>query len=976
MSFTRVKNGVRLLNKESASGRSLSGAATKFNGVNFDYSEMTIDTTLGTPDTTVYFNIQQNTSTYYDIAWGDGSVDSYYGSSGGGTNHSYTYAANGTYTIRWINGLNSTATRFRSQSGQQGLFTTKLTDITHWGWSLGLIPNWFNTGILGNSVNITRPSASDKAPEGANIAMSATGVCVDRNIREWGTKYKSVRLGTGTFYNNQNYNEVWTGVTPDFSGTGSGNVFNRCGNFNQNVDSWAPETRQCLNWANFFLRAFAFNNGDPVGVSGGSVGTGWDTFNVSATYASGTTTGVTTNKLVDSTATFITDEVAVGMKVHLRYEGVFTTVSSVDSETELTLADDLFTTIGDKYSITRSNIPTIALMMAQIQSFNQVIDSWDTSGQTNFRNCVGGGLNQDLRTWDISQSTNCQQFPTGAFNFGFPSGVANTYAQAWNGQTAQVQTWQQSFGAAFNSDISGWDFGYPNNMPSGTNTTQTTNKLIDSGATFQTAGVTTSGWRVTNMDTGKQATVSSVDSETELTLSADIFTGTGENYEVFYGVRLSQGYWGSITYPINTLDMRCVWNMEQMFGNGTTAITADLGDWNVRNSTSFGNWFSASGGDKSSMVFNIRNWERGAIGDADYSTTRCNTSLRNFMYHAEPANNLPMDNWDTRNVTTWSAFNQNGRWYNSTAEWCMASANTVTNAFYSNPIRLKALAMQSWYAHPNGCNIGTNASNSFPGTTEVNAIEKIKTPVTVSTGTTTGTGTDNDVVIDSSATFITDGVSVADTVNNTTTGQHAYVMSVDSETQLTVSMTYFGSIGDSYTVVTGYDGQESYKGFLKLTAPTPNANRTSGTTTGTTAFKLVDSGATFVGTVNEGDIITNSTDGTYSYVETVDSNTELTLWDDIFVSGESYSVDGGFGWTITSMEYVTVKGRTTNSSPNKLIDSGATFTSTVVVGMRVRNSNVNPRTFATVTAIDSDTQLSLDTDIMSSVQYYQIDWQF
>lgn len=105
MSFTRVKNGVRLLNKESASGRSLSGAATKFNGVNFDYSEMTIDTTLGTPDTTVYFNIQQNSLTYYDIAWGDGSVDSYYGNSGGGTNHSYTYAANGTYTIRWINWL-------------------------------------------------------------------------------------------------------------------------------------------------------------------------------------------------------------------------------------------------------------------------------------------------------------------------------------------------------------------------------------------------------------------------------------------------------------------------------------------------------------------------------------------------------------------------------------------------------------------------------------------------------------------------------------------------------------------------------------------------------------------------------------------------------------------------------------------------------------------------------------------------------
>jgi len=174
------------------------------------------------------------------------------------------------------------------------------------------------------------------------------------------------------------------------------------------------------------------------------------------------------------------------------------------------------------------------------------------------------------------------------------------------------------------------------------------------------------------------------------------------------------------------------------------------------------------------------------------------------------------------------------------------------------------------------------------------------TESTVASGTTTGVGTTTtDKVIDSSATFVTSGVAVGDTVNNTTTGKYAYVTSVDSETQLSVTQEYFGTSGDSYTVVTGYDGQEAYHGFRKLVAPTPNTNRTTGTTTSTTTNKLVDSSATFLTNVQEGDLVKNTTDGTYSYVDSVDSDTELTLGNDIFVSGESYSVDGGFGWAIT-----------------------------------------------------------------------------
>lgn len=1050
MANAAYKNGVPLLNKTKASGASLDSRVSKFNGVFFTYSEFTIDTTLGTPSPTVYYNIfyPNGFDDVVQFSWGDGSFEVKKGNTGIGLNLDYTYSANGAYTVRFLPLVNlASPYGLRNQSGQDALFGVKLTDITHWGWSTGLQPNWGN--IACSSPNMTQPSASDPAPADAAIRLSAASATVDRGISTWGTAYKSVALIAGQ-YNNQNYNEVWTGVTPDFSSTLSGNVFNRCGSFNQNTDSWGPETRQCLNWGNFFLRAFAFNNGDPAGVSGGSVGTGWDLFNVSATYASGTTTGVTTNKLIDSTATFITDEVIVGMKVHLRYGGVFTTVSSVDSETQLTLADDIFTTIGDKYSVTRSNIPPLALMFAQCQNFNQVIDSWDTSGQTSFRNCVGSGLNQDLRNWDISQSLNCQQFPLGAFNFGFASGVANTYAQAWNGQTAQVQTWFGSLGSAFNSDITGWQFGYPNDTLVSTNTTDAELKLIDSTATFITDGITNL-YRVTNMDTGKQANVVSVDSETQLTLSADIFVGsTGQNYEVFYKVTLQSMYMGAITYDISNLDMRSVYNLGGMFGNGTTAVTAELGKWCVRNSQSFTQWFSSSGGSKASMAnMNIRNWMRGTLGSGtSYSTTICNTNLQNFMYHSEPENNYPIENWDTRNVTTISTFNQNGNFRQSVAEWCFASLTQVGAAFYNLAYKLKSNAYAQWWQHPNGCNVGVNGSLIFPGSYD---FEKNKTEVTRASGTTTGVGSpDLDVVIDSSATFLSDGIEQYDRVLNNTTGKHAYVQSVDSDTQITVSQEYFGSIGDSYTVIGQYAGQDGYKGYLKLVAPTVYniqttgtatstgtnrlidsgasflttaavgdvvkntttstnttivrvvsntelslaANRfptsgdaysverfdgsavnASGTTTSTTALKLVDSGASFLSTVNEGDVVINTTDTTHSSVISVDSDTELTIDDDIFVSGEGYQIEGGYGWVISQTDWCLAVGRTDLSGAVafKLKDADATFTTSGVrPGDPVKNTQSNLTT--TIVSIDSDTQLTVADDYFPNNVAYRADY--
>ena len=69
-------------------------------------------------------------------------------------------------------------------------------------------------------------------------------------------------------------------------------------------------------------------------------------------------------------------------------------------------------------------------------------------------------------------------------------------------------------------------------VTSGTNTTATAFKLISSTATFITNNITTGD--VVHNDTDETAaTVVSVDSETQLTLNANIFTATAKLYAVY-----------------------------------------------------------------------------------------------------------------------------------------------------------------------------------------------------------------------------------------------------------------------------------------------------------------------------------------------------------------------------------------------------------------------------------------------------------
>ena len=76
------------------------------------------------------------------------------------------------------------------------------------------------------------------------------------------------------------------------------------------------------------------------------------------------------------------------------------------------------------------------------------------------------------------------------------------------------------------------NIAYPNQIAGGTNTSATAFKLINSAAKYVTKNVRT-GDVVHNDTDGTAATVVSVESETELTLNADIFTATGKAYAIY-----------------------------------------------------------------------------------------------------------------------------------------------------------------------------------------------------------------------------------------------------------------------------------------------------------------------------------------------------------------------------------------------------------------------------------------------------------
>ena len=200
-----------------------------------------------------------------------------------------------------------------------------------------------------------------------------------------------------------------------------------------------------------------------------------------------------------------------------------------------------------------------------------------------------------------------------------------------------------------------------------------------------------------------------------------------------------------------------------------------------------------------------------------------------------------------------------------------------------------------------------------------------------------------------------------------------------SSTVGTVTMPSHGySVGDYVSITgsltTGYNGSfliDTVPDVDTFTIPIESdlaAQQESGTTDSTTTNKLVDSTQNFSSTVIVGTMVVNTTNNTVSHVAIVDSNTSLTLRDDIMVSGDTYTI-GQPAHPTTALKTGDA-GTTDGTTASKLVDSSQNFLTTVTAGMFITNTTDD--TYTKVTAVDSDTVLSVEDDIFVSGEGYII----
>lgn len=118
------------------------------------------------------------------------------------------------------------------------------------------------------------------------------------------------------------------------------------------------------------------------------------------------------------------------------------------------------------------------------------------------------------------------------------------------------------------------DVAYPNVIESGTSTSVTASKLIDTAGLFITNNVKT-GDVVHNDTLGTAATVVTVDSEVQLTLNADIFTATAQAYNIYsMSSQTSMGNPGCFLYVGGTGNVSVVTiGGDQITFNGVPAGT-------------------------------------------------------------------------------------------------------------------------------------------------------------------------------------------------------------------------------------------------------------------------------------------------------------------------------------------------------------------------------------------------------------------
>ena len=196
-----------------------------------------------------------------------------------------------------------------------------------------------------------------------------------------------------------------------------------------------------------------------------------------------------------------------------------------------------------------------------------------------------------------------------------------------------------------------------------------------------------------------------------------------------------------------------------------------------------------------------------------------------------------------------------------------------------------------------------NSAGTHTGAVIGNVTGNVTGDLTGNADTATAWQTSRDLSVtgQASATIIgvdgTSNVSASITLdNNSVTSKVLTGLPSPAASSVLATDTIVQGIGKLQSQINGLAGGLRFMGSWDATNNNPNlvsggGEATSGTTTSTTANKLVDSTASFTTTVTVGDKVINQVDGQNALVSNVDSDTTLSLDTDIMVSGEAYTID-------------------------------------------------------------------------------------
>lgn len=712
MAEVRKINGVYLVATGKHSGKDLTNIVGRTaTDVIFTQFNLTVgDPAYGDGSLTVQNRTRTNAGA--DYGWGDGTVTADLGN--GEINIPHTYASAGTYTFR----CRGTYKIFGSQTDTWQRKITQLKRLD--SWKNEQDPGaWLNTSLGAENIvrfNLETFTNWGNSFNASTIVSGISGLTFSYDI--------PVTLGSA-FRNCTNWNDDISSWDVKITPRGSLSFCFSNTQFNSSLSDW--DVKGCQTFQGIFSGSGPFNQdlGD------------WEP---TGTLYEGTNDAVATNRLIDSTQSFgnfgNNQVLNPGdFVVNDTTERTARIISKV-SATELELETDIFPVVGAPYSIhidrqaVDNNPDSRGVTFQWDGCFNNAFqnaevlgpgtgwDRWDARYIASFRTAFrfksfGGGT--EYTGTNTSVATN-QLIDSGAtfdtdevttswtvFNLAtndtalvtsvvdgqtlqlsadiFPSSSTNyaihrvLYLDSWKPELmASMSTaW---FGNNQNLSVGGWDFN--GKRQAGANTTVTAFKLIDSSATFETNNVMYRHY-VRNITDNTLTRVASVDSETQLTLDDDIFTGTGKRYFV-YSVQRSMGlmcntprmncglYPGVAHSRTNGWDTLGFTGIGDIFGSGWNG---DCTNWNVheclsmkipRGNYDYSNWERSTVGDESTVANcrNFNNLMRQLPFNAGLAQNAVGTRLGNWQINTSPSVNVAMqamcffNGWFNQDISTWN----------------------------------------------------------------------------------------------------------------------------------------------------------------------------------------------------------------------------------------------------------------------------------------------------------------------------------